>query len=148
MVRKLAVLLLLLVPLACDDDPTEPVPVSLTGVWTLTHIELVSSVNPGTRVDFMDEGVTGTLTLEADGDFLLAVTDPVEGTETFTGHWTHAETLILEHLAGDFAGTTWEFQVELGNGVLVLTGADAQFDFDDDGNEDPAILNLTAVEAA
>lgn len=150
MLRKLAVLTLLISPLsvACDDDdPAGPVPVNLTGSWTLTHIELVSVQNPGTRVDLMDEGVTGTLTLAADGDFTLTVVDPVEGTETFAGQWTHAETLTLEHVSGGFAGTTWEFQVELLSGVLSLTGADGEYDFDDDGDEDPAVLNLTAVKA-
>jgi len=136
-----------LIPLvtACDDDPTEPVPVNLTGTWSLTRIELVSTENPLIRVDMIDEGVTATLVLAAGGDYSLTLVDPVEGTETLAGDWTHTDTLILECLSGGFAGTTWEFQVEVRNGVLELTGADGQYDFDDDGEEDPAILNLTAV---
>jgi len=150
MLRKLAVLVLLLIPLpaACDDDdPAEPVPVNLTGTWNITHIELVSSENPEVSIDMADLGVTGTLLLEADGDFTFTVVVPMEETETFTGQWTHMGTLTMEHVGGGFAGWTWEFQVEVRNGVLSLTGADAQYDFDEDGDEDPAILNLTAVRA-
>jgi len=150
MLRKLAVLMLLFAPLAAacnDDDPHEPAPLNLTGTWNVTHIELVSSENPEVSIDMTDLGVTATLVFEADGDFTFTVVVPMEETETFAGNWTYTETLTLEHVSGGFAGWTWEFLVSVQNGVLSLTGAEAQYDFDEDGNEDPAILNLTVVKA-
>jgi hypothetical protein len=147
MSRRYVTLLALLVPFfaACgDDDPAGPSSVDLAGNWTVTQIELVSVANANVSVDLMDEGVTADLVLEADGDFFLNVTDPVEGLETFTGHWTYTDVLTMEHLGGQFVGE-WQFNVSLTGDTVRLTGADAEFDFDGNDVEEPAKLNLTAT---
>jgi hypothetical protein len=147
MFRRHLLLLALLVPVltACDDDdPAGPSSATLAGNWTVTQIELVSVANASISVDLMDEGVTATLELEADGDFFLRVTDPVEGLEIFTGHWTYTDVLTMEHIGGQFVGE-WQFAVSLTGDTLRLTGADAEFDFDEDGVEDSARLNMTAI---
>jgi len=147
MFHRCMLLFALLVPIltACDDDdPAGPSSVSLVGDWTVTQIELVSVANASVSVDLMDEGVTATLALEADGDFFLNVTDPVEGLETFTGHWTYSDVLTMEHSGGQFVGE-WQFTVSLTGDTLRLTGADAEFDFGEDGVENAAKLNMTAT---
>lgn len=145
MFRRYMFLLALLTPFvaACsDDDPTGPSSTDLEGTWTVTRIEFVSVADPGVSVDLMDEGITATLVLEADGDFFLTVVDPVEGEETFSGHWTLTDVLTLEHGGGQFEGE-WQFDVVLNDDTLRLTGADAEFEFD--GASEPAKLNLTAT---
>ncbi len=147
MFRRYVILLALLSPFvaACsDDDPTGPSSTDLEGTWTVTRIEFVSVADPGVSVDLMDEGVTATLALEADGDFFLTVVDPVEGEETFNGHWMYTDVLTLEHMGGQFVGE-WQFDVSLTGNTLRLTGADAEFDFDNDDVDEPAKLNLTAT---
>lgn len=149
MFRRLAMCLAVLASfsVACDDDdPAGPTSGDLVGSWELSMIELVSVANPNTRVDLMDEGVTATLDLEADGDFAFVVTDPVEGVEAFVGHWAWTDVLSMEHVGGQFVGT-WEFDVSLTGDVLRLTGADAEFDFNDDDVEEAAKLNLTGARS-
>ena len=149
MSRRCMLLLTLIASLATscdDDDPSGPAAPSLVGTWNLTAIELVSVANSSIQVDLMDEGVTGSLALEGDGDFVLSVIDPVEGPESFTGTWSMTDVLTLEHDAGQFVGE-WQFDVTLTGNTLRLTGADAEFDFNDDGVEDPAKLNITGTRA-
>jgi hypothetical protein len=149
MSRQFMFLLTLVVLLAAscdDDDPSGPSAPGLVGTWNLTAIELVSVANPGVHVDLMDEGVTGSLILGGDGDFVLSVNDPIEGPESFTGTWTMTDVLTLEHDPGQFVGE-WQFGVTLTESTLRMTGADAEFDFDDDGVEDPAKLNLTGTRS-
>ena len=149
MSRRFMLLLPLVASLALscdDDDPSGPAAPSLVGTWNLTAIELVSVANSSVHVDLMDEGVTGSLILEGDGDFVLSVIDPIEGPETFTGTWSMADVLTLEHDPGQF-DDVWQFDVTLTANTLRLTGADAEFDFNDDGVEDPAKLNITGTRA-
>lgn len=149
MSRRFMLLLTLVASLATscdDDDPAGPAAPSLVGTWNLTAIELVSVANSSVRVDLMDEGVTGSLILEGNGDFVLSVIDPVEGLESFTGTWSMTDVLTLEHDPEQFVGE-WQFDVTLTGNTLRLTGADAEFDFNDDGVEDPAKLNISGTRA-
>ena len=146
--RRLSSLFLLLVlpfGAACgDDDPAGPAADDLTGTWTATSLELVSVADANTRVDLMDLEYTCTLILEEDGDFFITIVDPVEGNIGGSGHWSSTDVLTMEFLEGQF-DVTWEFDIVLSGNTLRLTGADAEYDFDDDGTEDAARLNLTLM---
>lgn len=145
--RKCLLPILFLLPFAAacgDDDPAGPPADDLTGTWTATSLELVSVANANTRVDLITFGYTCTLTLEEDGDFFITVVDPEIGNIGGSGHWSSTDVLTMEFLEGQF-GVTWEFDISLTGVTLRLTGADAEYDFDDDGTEDAARLNLTLV---
>ncbi len=147
MLRRLALfpVVLLGLTVGCgDDDPAGPSADDLTGTWNATSLELVSVANSNTRVELIDFGYTCTLTLEEDGDFFITVVDPETGNIGGSGHWSSTDVLTMEFLEGQF-DVTWEFDIVLSGNTLRLTGADAEFDFDDDGNEDAARLNLTLL---
>ena len=145
--RKCLLPILFVLPFATacgDDDPAGPPADDLTGTWTATSLELVSVANANTRVDLITFGYTCTLTLEEDGDFFITVVDPEIGNIGGSGHWSSTDVLTMEFLEGQF-GVTWEFDISLTGVTLRLTGADAEYDFDDNGTEDAARLNLTLV---
>jgi hypothetical protein len=125
-----------------DDDTTGPVDNDLVGTWDATVIELTSVADPGTVVELVSLGANGRLVLEADGGFGLSVGVPGEPTEFGNGDWGATDVLTLDFGEGDIQGT-WQFDIDLNGDTLRLTGADTEWDFDDDGTEDPAKLNLT-----
>ena len=143
--RGLLLLLPALLFIACgDDDPTGPVNDDLVGTWDATVIQLTSVADPGEAVELVSQGATGRLVLQADGGFGLSVGVPGEPTEFGNGDWSSTDVLTLDFGEGDIQGT-WQFDVDLNGNTLRLTGADTEWDFDDDGSEDPAKLNLTLV---
>jgi hypothetical protein len=125
-----------------DDDTTGPVNNSLVGTWDATVIQLTSVADPGTQVELISQGANGRLVLQADGGFGLSVGIPGEPTEFGNGDWGATDVLTLDFGEGDIQGT-WQFDIDLNGDTLRLTGADTEWDFDDDGVEDPAKLNLT-----
>ncbi|MFO7586670.1 MAG: hypothetical protein R6X22_01225 [Gemmatimonadota bacterium] len=149
MLRKSAFRLALLLPVAaaCGGDSTGPPADDLVGTWNVTVAELVSVASPNTRIDLIaDLDYTATLVLEADGDFIFTVVDPVEGSMGGSGHWSSSDVLEMEFLAGQF-DVTWQFDLNLSGDTLRLTGGGAEWDFDDDGMEEDARLNMTLVRA-
>jgi len=127
-----------------DEDTTGPVNNNLLGTWDATAIELTSVANPGTVVELISLGANGRLVLEADGGFGLSIGIPGELTEFGNGDWGATDVLTLTFGDGDIDGT-WQFDIDLNGNSLVLTGADVEWDFDEDGIEDPAKLDLTLV---
>ena len=135
---------LLLASCGGDEDTTGPVNNSLVGTWDATAIELTSVANPATVVELIALGANGRLVLQADGGFGLSIGIPGEPTEFGNGDWGATDVLTLSFGDGDIDGT-WQFDIDLNGNSLVLTGADAEWDFDEDGTEDAAKLDLTLV---
>jgi hypothetical protein len=133
---------LLLASCGDDDDPTGPVNNNLVGTWDATAIQLTSVANPGTVVELISQGANGRLVLQSNGDFGLSVGIPGETTEFGNGTWSSTDVLTLYFGEGDIQGT-WQFDIDLNGDSLRLTGADAEWDFDDDGTDEPAKLDLT-----
>jgi len=142
--RRLLLVLPVLFVASCgdDDDTTGPVNNSLVGTWDATVIQLTSVADPGTSVELISQGANGRLVLQAGGGFGLSIGVPGEPVEFGNGDWGATEVLTLEFGEGDVQGT-WQFDIDLNGDTLRLTGADTEWDFDDDGVEDPAKLNLT-----
>lgn len=138
-------LVALLAAVACgDDDGTGPAPATLAGTWQATKVEYVLVANPNTRIDLVQLGGTATLVLESAGAFTAVSTFPGEPPFTSAGTWSaSADVLTLSFISGQFG--TWQFDMTLSGNTLTLSGADADFDVDDDGQDDPAKLNLVLV---
>ena len=144
--RGLLLVLSVLLLASCgdDDDTTGPVNNTLVGTWDATVIQLTSVANPGTIEELISQGANGSLVLQADGGFGLSVGIPGEPTEFGNGDWGATDVLTLEFGDGDIQGT-WQFDFVLNGNTLQLTGADTEWDFDDNGTEDPAKLDLTMI---
>lgn len=140
--QKFVVLSLLVVAaLACGDGSVGPAASDITGTWQATQVEYVSVAQPSQSVDLIaDEDWTVTLALAANGTYTFTQTPPGEQPQTSTGTW---------ELDGDVfnvapTGTQYrlQFEIALSGSTLSLTGADAEYDFDDDGSPEDAKLNL------
>ena len=139
--------LALLLPIAAScggDDPTGPTDSNLIGTWDATVIEIVSVADPAVSVELIALGGSRRLVLQDQADFGLSVGIPDNGTEFGNGTWSSTDILTLNFGDGDIQGT-WQFDFDLNGDTLTLTGADVEYDFDENGTEDPAKLNLTLV---
>lgn len=140
--RLLLTLSVLFLASCGDDDATGPVNSSLVGTWDATTIQLTSVADPGTMVELISQGANGRLVLQADGGFGLSIGVPGMDTEFGNGDWSSTDVLTLSFGEGDIQGT-WQFDFDLNGDTLRLTGADTEWDFDDNGTDDPAKLDLT-----
>jgi len=141
-IRKLALAPVALAALACGGSD-EPSVESLSGIWTVTKLEFVSTANPAVTVELIAAGATATLNLNDTGGYAVTVTLPGQAPETTTGTWSHTNdtlTLVETGSSGDMT-----FALSLGNDVMTLTGANTEYDFNDDGTDDPATLNIGLV---
>lgn len=129
---------------ACGDDDNEAPPVDdMTGTWVVTTFEYVSQDDPAVRVELIELGGAATITLAANGTYTALVTFPGEAPDQATGTWSYtADTFTLRDAENAF---DWVFALDVDTDMLILTGADAEFDFDDDAIDDPADWNLTLV---
>jgi hypothetical protein len=139
---SLAVLLALA---ACGDDGgTAPDAGELTGNWRATKIEYASVANSSQKVDLTTLGVTVTLTLNAGSTYLLITTAPGQAAQTLSGTWTANRDVLTLKWTGQFSGEM-QFDMALSGTSLTLSGADADYDFNGDDQDDPAKLTLVLV---
>jgi hypothetical protein len=75
--------------------------------------------------------------------FDLTISEPGEPVDQTSGTWSSsADVLTLAFSIGSISGTM-QFDMSLSGSTLSLSGADTSYDFDDDGVEEPAKVNLT-----
>ena len=139
----LVLLLFVGAALACSNDGVGPSVDQIVGTWTATKVEYVSVSQPVQTVDLIAEGGTATLVLNANESYTFTLTPSGEPPVIDTGDWD---------LDGDIFtvmpnGTTFElqFEIALSGNTLTLSGADAEYDFDDDQQEEDAKMNLVLV---
>jgi hypothetical protein len=146
--RRIVLIALVAVTLtsSCGSSDTTPPAETLVGTWDATSVELVSIDDPAARVDLVgDLGATVTLVLEADNDFTLTLSytgnepgGPWGTSSEVTGVWSATDVLTLQ----TSPTSEWQFDTDLDGDLLTLTGADAAFDFDEDGTFEDADLSL------
>jgi len=138
-----SLLLFLGAAVACGGDGVGPSPDEIAGTWTATKVEYVSVSQPVQTVDLIAQGGTATLVLNAAGTYTFTLTPNGEPTVVDNGDW---------ELDGDIItvmpnGTNFElqFDVALSGNTLSLSGADTEYDFDADQQNEDAKLNLVLV---
>lgn len=137
---------LLLLQGACGDA-TGVQPADIAGTWTATAFAFISvsqgPLDPEVTVDLIDLGATATLEVAADGTAVVTVsqqgsTDSDSGTIAVTGN-----------------GVTLEFQGDISTGTITRDGdvltivltTGVEFDFNDDGADDPATFRGVFVRS-
>ncbi len=125
-----------------DPDPGNVSQDDLAGVWTATQFLLTSTDDPAMSVDMIALGATFTLTINADGTYSEAGLFPGNPPEVENGSGTYViqGTNIILTETDDPEPFTVAFV--LSGNTLTLTSTDETFDFDDDGVEDAATLEM------
>jgi len=131
------------VVVGCGSDSTGPTTDDLTGTWRVTKLEFVNVANQTNRVDAIALGGNATITLNADHTFSLIATLPGELAETVTGTWASSQDTFSMFPTG--MSGSWVFDMSLSGSTLTIGGANVDFDFNDDGVDEPAKLNMVLV---
>ncbi len=113
----------------------------LVGIWLATDIELTNSTNPAQSVNLIADGQWVSIVIESDGEFTY--------TEYETGRTPHSDN-GLATVQGD---TLWIavageeepflFRYELTGDILTLRSDQEEWDFNDDGTDEPALAVYT-----
>jgi len=130
---------------ACGDGTSTVGPggvtiASLAGNWTATSIEW-ATLTGSARFDLIADGGSGTLVIQTDGRFTLTTIESGGLTEVTTGSLvfnTQEEDFLVVRADGE---PEEEFLFFLSGNMMSLRGDDT-FDFDDDGVEEPATIDL------
>lgn len=136
--RILTLGLLLGGAISCKSDSTGPSAASITGIWQATKVEYVSTTGLGS-FDVVDHGGSATLMLNTDKTFSYLCTLGTDTVENLTGTWDVTDVLTLNMGPNN----QMQFDASLARDTLTLTGADREYDLNDDGMREPAKLNLT-----
>jgi hypothetical protein len=111
---------------------------NLAGSWEATEFRFVSEPGQADTVDVIDGGGSMTLTIEADGSYTAAVAIPDQLPATESGTMLiEGRRMVLIASVGQPMELTFFW---LGN-TLELE-ADSEFDFDDDGLDDDALMEV------
>lgn len=138
-VRTIGLLSALAVAAACGSS-TGPAASDLVGTWHATRMQYVSTTGLGT-VDIVAAGGTVTLVLNADSTYQLTVTPSGGSADVSAGTWSNS----IDVMTVRETGMTGEmqFQMTYTATTLTLTGANTSYDFNGDGTEEAATLNVT-----
>jgi hypothetical protein len=132
----------LLAAAACGGDGgSGPSQSELVGTWQVVRCAYVSTGGLGT-VDLISGGGTGTLVLTADDTLRLDVT-PASGPSVHLIATYEIRGIDLMRVTPAGASWYWAWDMALSSGALKLTGADAEYDFNQDGLGEPAKWDLT-----
>lgn len=140
---KAALAVTMAVAAGCSSDSTVPSTDDLIGTWRVTKLEFVNVANQTNRVDAIALGGNATMVLNVDHTFSLIATLPGEPTETVAGTWTSSQDTFSMFPTG--MSGSWVFDMSLSGNTLTVSGANVDFDFNDDSVDEPAKLNLVMV---
>lgn len=124
---------------ACGDDPIGPgqwTMDDLEGTWTVTRYEYTSDADPGDTFDLIDQGTSGTIVINANGNYTLTfdtpgLPDPVVTTGTFT---VDANGNVVDSQEGGTINITRD------GDTITIRDESAEFDFDGDDIDEDADL--------
>lgn len=129
--------------LAACGGSDEPSMENLSGIWRATRLEFVNAANSSQRVELIAQGATLELNLNDNGAYRATLVMPGEPGEVTDGTWSYtSDTFTLQGAGASFSLV---FDLDLQDDRLTLAGADAEYDFDDDGTDEPATLTMELV---
>jgi hypothetical protein len=125
------------------DGGNGPGASEIEGTWNATKMLFVSKTAPQQSVDLIALGATGVLVLDPSKAFSFTLTPPGGPAEVQTGTWKLSGTVLTVTPTG--AAFNWQFNITLTATTLKLAGADVDYDFNDDGTDEPAKLTIEAT---
>lgn len=123
-------------PVGCGDS-TGISPEELEGTWTATSIVFTSKDDPSQRVDIITLGASFTMTVDSDGSVSTTFRDGQGGTDSDSGR------VLSDGNKLTLAGAT--FTAERSGAELTISDDTEEFDFDNDGSDEPATLVATLI---
>ena len=136
---SLGLALLVSVAVGCNDSTGPASPSEFVGDWLATSYVLTSVENTSLSADLIDIGMGLSITF-TETTYAGTSTFPGEEDESFSGTYTiDGNELILVEV-GEPGTDTMTYT--LSGNTLTMTGTDESFDFDDDGQEDPASFTM------
>lgn len=128
----------------CGGNGTGPDPETLTGTWEATRVEFTDAADAGVSAELIALGGELGMTLSGNGAFTIVIRLPGELPETWTGTWSSSQdVLTLTFTSGQFG--EMQFEMSLSGTTLILEGGHTGFDFDDDGTDEEARVDLRLV---
>ena len=125
------------------DSTPEEVANALAGTWNATSFVFTNDANSSETFDLLADGGSFSITFTAAGGFSGSST--FEGvTDTFSGTYVVQGTNLITTDTGEFESETVTFT--LSGNTLTLT-LDDEFDFDDNGFDEPATLVIVLQKA-
>lgn len=122
--------------LAACGSSTDITVENLEGVWDATVYVFTNQANTSETVDIVAvDQASMVLTVQANGTTSSVFDDGQGGTSSDSGTFTAEGDMLT------LGGIT--FQASLSGDRLTLTNDDAQFDFDDNGSDEPATARIT-----
>ena len=125
----------------------------LQGTWnaeTITFTFCGSGMMDPSSVEIISEGAEGTMVIQSSGRFTLTLTFPEGPPEIISGriYFEDGEFFAIQ-FDDDEPGDPTYFGDTLSGNTFSLNGGPetAEFDFDEDGNDDCASVDLTFVKA-
>jgi hypothetical protein len=113
----------------------------LVGAWKATTVTYTSQADAGERIDRIAGGGFATATVGDEGAYAFVLV-PADGEPEVGSGFMIVESgfLLVQNITEP--GLTIAFAVTLGNGTLGLVSDEPTYDFDGDGETEPAILQI------
>ena len=128
---------------ACNDS-TGVQPEDLAGTWTATSAIFTSTANPPVSLDLIAAGASLTATIQSSGAISITTTEPVSGvSDTDNGTIAVSGTSVTLTIDGDVVTGTITRD---GDTLTLNLSSGVEFDFDDDGTDDPATAIIVFVK--
>ncbi len=140
---SLGAALLVAVAAGCSDSTSPALPSDFVGEWLASSYVVTSIANTSQSEDLTVLGMTLSLvftetTYSGTADFLDEVPETFSGTYTISGNQ-----LTLDE-TGELEPDTMTYT--LSGNTMTLTGNDEHYDFDDDGQDDPATFAMVLAK--
>jgi hypothetical protein len=134
---------LLLGVAACGDDevgPGEWTIDDLQGTWVITQLEYIADDDPDERFDVIEEGTSGQIVINGNGNYTLTLSAPGPITSTTTGTFTIDDegNVVDSNEPGDL-------DITRSGDTITIRDESVTFDFDDDPETPDEAADLVMV---
>ncbi len=143
---SLGVALLVAVAVGCSDSGNSTGPASpseFVGDWLASSYVLTNIANTSQSEDLILQGMTLSITF-TETSYSGTAAFPGEVDETFSGTYTISGNQLTLDEADQLEPDTMTYT--LSGNSMTLAGNDEQYDFDDDGVEDPASFTMVLAK--
>ena len=133
----------LAVSLACGDSGNGPNRDQFAGTWDATKLEFTNVANTSQKVDVIAAGAPFVIVLESNGTYQATIVIPGQPADNTTGTWSVSSQVFTLRETG--VSFDLQFSWSLSGNTITISGADTEFDFNDDGTDEPAKVSAVLV---